>query len=101
MVQSRVSDSRVVQFWDKGHLVAGELRQQFPSTRKLCCQRNGVLWDVAALYSPGVQWGTTAPEYFGGAVLDVANDVRQRLSAEPRDRKGQTVVAPSPLGVNE
>jgi hypothetical protein len=69
-----------VQFWDRDHLVAGELKQQFPSSQKLCCQRNGTLWDIAALYPPKIRWGTTVPEYFGGAVLDVAEDVRQQLS---------------------
>ena len=79
MVQSRISDSRVIQFWDKDHLVAKELKQQFPSSRKLCCQRNGVLWDVAAVYPAGVEWGVAAPKYFGGAILNVADDVRQYL----------------------
>jgi len=82
MVQSRVSDSRVVQFWDKDHLVAGELKRQFPSSDKLCCQRNGILWDVVAIYPPRVEWGTAAPAYFGGAVLDVADGVRQQLSSK-------------------
>ena len=85
MVQSRVSDSRVVQFWDKDHLVAGELKRQFPSSDKLCCQRNGILWDVAAVYSPKVEWGAAAPAYFGGAVLDVADDMRQQLSTKTRE----------------
>ena len=79
MVQSRISDPRVVQFWDKNHLVAEELKQQFPSSQKLCCQHKGILWDVAALYPPRVEWGTSAPVYFGGAVLDVADNVRQQL----------------------
>ena len=81
MVQSRISDSRVVQFWDEDHLVARELKQQFPGSQRLCCQLHGILWDVAALYPPKVTWGASAPAYFGGAVLDVADDVRQRLSA--------------------
>lgn len=81
MVQSRVPDTRVVQFWDKDHLVARELKQQFPSSRQLCCQRNGVLWDVAAVYLPKVEWGTASPTYFGGAVLDVAGNVREHLAA--------------------
>ena len=81
MVQSRISDPRVVQFWDKGHLVAKELKQQFPSSQMLCSQRSGILWDVAALYPPKVEWGASTPVYFGGAVLDVADDVRQHLSA--------------------
>lgn len=80
MVQSRLSDLRVVQFWDKDHLVAKQLKLQFPSSRKLCCQRNGILWDVAALYPPKVEWGEATPVYFGGNVLDVADDVRQQLS---------------------
>jgi len=80
MVQSRVSDTRVIQFWDKDRLVAKELKQQFPPSRELCCQRNGVLWDVVAVYPRGVEWGSAGPEYFGGAVLDVAGEVRQRLS---------------------
>jgi len=79
MVQSRISDPRVVQFWDKDHLVAKELQQQLSSSQT-CCQRNGVVWDVAALYRTGVQWGS-APAFYGGAVLDVAGQVRQRLVA--------------------
>lgn len=85
MVQSRVSDTRVIQFWDKDHLVATQLKQAFPTSRKLCCQRNGVLWDVAAVYSSGLEWGTP-PDYFGGAVLDVADEVSHRLSVIPVNR---------------
>ena len=81
MVQSRVSDARVVQFWGEDHLVAGELKQQFPGSRQPCCQRNGILWDVAAVYSPKVNWGTAGPAYFGGAVLDVADNVREHLTS--------------------
>ena len=79
-VQSRISDPRAVQFWDKDHLVAKELQQQLSSSQ-ICCQRNGIIWDVAALYPRDIHWGA-APAFFGGArVLDVAADVRQRLSA--------------------
>ena len=78
-MQSRISDPRAVQFWDKDHLVAKELRQQL-SGSQICCQRNGIIWDVAALYPTDIQWDT-APAFFGGAVLDVAANVRQRLSA--------------------
>ena|SRR5437868_6350778 len=78
-VMARISDPQVVQFWDKDHLVAKELQQQLSSSQ-ICCQRNGILWDVAALYPRDVQWGRSAPAFFGGAVLDVAHDVRQRLS---------------------
>ena len=80
MVQARIPDARAAQFWDKDHLVAKELQQQLSSSQ-ICCQRNGILWDVAALYPRDTKWGTSGPEFFGGAVLDVATNVRQRLMA--------------------
>jgi hypothetical protein len=80
MVERRVSDSRVVQFWDKEHLVAKELKQQFPSSQTLgCCQHHGILWDFAAVYQPKVEWNSSPPVFFGGPVLDVADAVRQHL----------------------
>jgi hypothetical protein len=85
MVQARISDPRVVQFWDKDHLVAKELQQQL-SGSQTCCGRNGIIWDVAALYPRGMQWGSSPPAFFGGAVLDVAGDVRQRLSVMTSSR---------------
>ena len=78
MVQSRISDSRAVQFWDKDHLVAKELRQHL-SSNQVCCERDGIIWDVAALYPSGAHWGASSPEFFGGAVLDVAHEVREHL----------------------
>ena len=85
MVQGRISDPRVVQFWDKDHLVAKELQQQLSSSQ-ICCQRNGIIWDVAALYPKNIQWGTSTPVFFGGAVLDVAGQVRQRVSVMSSSR---------------
>jgi hypothetical protein len=84
-VQSRISDSRAVQFWDKDHLVAKELRQQL-SGFQICCQRNGTIWDAAALYPKDIHWGTSTPVFFGGAVLDVAGGVRQHLAAMASSR---------------
>ena len=80
MVQSRISDPRAVQFWDKDHLVANELRHQLSATQ-ICCERNGIIWDVAALYPTGVRWGASSPSFFGGAVLDVAGNISQHLAA--------------------
>ncbi len=45
------------QFWDKNHLVAQELTQQ-----------------------KDIQWGSSPPVFFGGAVVDVADSVHQKLS---------------------
>jgi hypothetical protein len=80
-VQSRISDPRVVQFWDKDHLVAKELQQQL-SKSQICCQRNGIIWDVATLYPKYAQWGSS-PAFFGGTVLDVSSgNSATRLSHE-------------------
>jgi hypothetical protein len=79
-VQSRIPDPRVVQFWDKDHLIAKQLQQQL-STSQLCCRRNGIIWDVASVYPKDAQWGTSSPVFFGGNVLDVADKVRQHLPA--------------------
>jgi hypothetical protein len=83
---ARISDPRVVQFWDQDHLVAQELRQQFPSSQSLCCERRGILWDVVALYPEGVQWGTSTPVFFDGAVLDAAPELAKRFLGEQRQR---------------
>lgn len=79
MVQSRISDLRVAQFWDKDHLVAKALDKQL-SSQPSCCRRNGVLWDLAALYPEKVQWDSTPPVFIDGPVVAVSDAVQQRLS---------------------
>lgn len=49
--------------------------------RKLCCQSHGILWNFATVYPPKVEWNTSPPAYFGGAVLDVVDAVRQHLTS--------------------
>ena len=78
MVQSRIPDSRVVQYWDKGHLVARELRQRL-SSEPNCCQRKGILWDLAALYERQAQWGRSVPVIAEGPVVDAAPDIEKQL----------------------
>jgi hypothetical protein len=78
-VLARVADARAIQFWDKDHLVAMQLRQQLSPTQ-VCCQRNGIIWDVAALYPKGMQWNASKPSYFGGAVLDVEPDLGKQIA---------------------
>lgn len=80
MVQSRISDPQAVQYWDKDHLVARELRQQL-SSEPSCCQRKGVLWDLAALYGKQAQWGNSPPVFIDGPVVDAAPALGKRLAA--------------------
>lgn len=69
-VLDRLSDRRAVQWWDDGHMMAGLLKAS-ASEGPRCCKRNGILWDVIAVYPPGAQWKETmpAPEFIAGPVV--------------------------------
>jgi len=79
MVQSRISDTRVIQYWDNDHLVAGELRRQL-SSEPSCCQRSGILWDLAVLYEKQAQWGNASPVFAEGPVVDAAPALEKRIA---------------------
>jgi len=78
-VLARVSDPRVRQFWDKDHLIAKQLDQQLSSAQPKCCRHAGTLWDVAALYPKGVQWGSSQPAFIDGAVVKVEAELAKQL----------------------
>jgi hypothetical protein len=73
-ILARLSDPRVEQIWDRQHLVAKQLAKdaRAPQPEPECCTRNGVLWDLAALYPPAVLWTDTLPQavLFNGPVVD-------------------------------
>lgn len=70
-VLDRLSDPRVVQWWDKRHLVAGLLSASDGGLDPACCRRSGTLWDVIAVYPPGARWDQTLPlpKFFAGPVV--------------------------------
>lgn len=71
VVLDRLSDHRVVQWWDQQHVVAHLLKASAQGQNPGCCTRKGTLWDVIAVYPPGVQWTTSlpAPKFFAGPVV--------------------------------
>lgn len=80
----RVSDARAMQFWDKNHLIASQVKQQlqdFHGSDPSCCEDRGHLWDMAAVYPPGVKWGEAAPLFDDGPVYRIAPALEQRVSA--------------------
>ncbi|MGA8618981.1 MAG: hypothetical protein WB660_10760 [Candidatus Sulfotelmatobacter sp.] len=79
MVQSRISDTRVIQYWDHDHLVAGELRHQ-PSAEPSCCQSKGILWDLAVLYGKQAQWGYSSPVFADGPVVDATPVLEKKVA---------------------
>ncbi len=72
---SRLSDRRVVQFWDKNHLFSNELQRKLENDaahpRPSCCEQDGDLWDMVALYPPGARWEDSLPRavFLDGPVM--------------------------------
>lgn len=79
----RVYDPRAMQFWDKSHLIAAQLKQQlqkFHANDPSCCEDRGHLWDMAAVYPPGVRWGDAGPAFDDGPVYRIAPALERNLS---------------------
>jgi len=71
---SRLADPRIMQFWDKGHMLARIMAEsQANQPQPDCCSREGTLWDLMAVYPTGAQWRETLPpaSVFNGPVVRV------------------------------
>jgi hypothetical protein len=84
MVLRRLSNARVTQFWDKEHVLAIRMAKDArpPQPVQTCCIRNGYLWDLAAVYRPGVTWDEYMPTavVFDGPVVYVGGDIIKALT---------------------
>jgi len=87
---ARIWDGRAQQFWDKDRLIALELNRAANSSTSSAAKRHvprrgGLVWDAVAIFSPGEKWGETMPQpdYLGGAVAAVIDEVRARLAKPP------------------
>lgn len=78
---ARLSDPRVTQFWDRGHLIAGQIEKGANGRHPACCSRHGAWWDVIAAYPPGAQWMGTAPapEILNGTIVRTAPQLQDQL----------------------
>jgi hypothetical protein len=80
----RIPDPRVQQYWDPTHLVADRLKADArpPQPEQECCVRAGILWDLAAVYPPGVAWEARLPPavYFNGPVVDVSDAIKTAIA---------------------
>lgn len=65
MTLSRLPDPRVIQFWDRNHLVSGELRRSLTAHSgagaPTCCENKGFFWDMAMLFPADQTWRSTLP----------------------------------------
>jgi hypothetical protein len=83
-VLSRLKDARARQYWDPRHLLAQRLATGV-HPKQDCCLRNNILWDLAALYPPGVEWKDALPPavFFNGPVVQRKPDLETALNLLP------------------
>ncbi len=85
-VVARLADRRVSHFWDQQHVLAKRLAEDSrdPQPKPTCCNRNGILWDLAALYRPGELWRDRAPPalIFDGPVVRVHDRLAEALTGQ-------------------
>lgn len=77
-VMRRIHDSRAIQFWDKNHLVAKQLRADLSEPQAASCSKSKILWDVVAIFSKDAKWGS-APAFLGGPVVRVTPEAEKHL----------------------
>ena len=84
---SRIRDTRAQQYWDPDHLVAKRLAtdRRSPQPTEDCCDRDGILWDLVAVYPKGATWNDRTPVavLFNGPVIDVKAEIESRIVASP------------------
>jgi len=85
---NRITDRRAQQYWDPDHVVAKKLAadRRPPQPEEECCERSGVLWDLAAVYPKGAVWNDRMPVavLFNGPVVEVKSDLESALAASPK-----------------
>jgi hypothetical protein len=77
---ARISDTRVIQFWDNDHLIAKQLSAQLHTKEPSCCRHSGTLWDLVALYPNGTNWNESEPLYIDGPVYKVESELQNQTS---------------------
>ncbi len=84
-ILARLSDLRVIQFWDHDHLVAQTLRASLPKEKEPGINpdplSDSILRDVVGIYPPGQRWTDQlpTPSFFDGPVNDVVSQMKEAL----------------------
>ncbi len=85
-VQHRISDSRAMQFWDRNHLVANQLRAHLSESQAASCSHGKILWDVVAVFSKDAKWDS-APVFIGGPVVRATPEAAKQLAMISRAQR--------------
>jgi hypothetical protein len=94
-VLARLGDARVRQYWDPNHLVAKRIKDDArpPQPEPGCCERNGILWDLAAVYRADARWADRMPPalFIDGPVVAVTDGIGKVIQPMPRPSVSSTL----------
>lgn len=78
-VLRRIPDVRARHYWDEGHVLASVMKRDArpPQPKEECCDNDGVLWDLVAIYPKGARWEASMPPavVFDGPVYRVTDQM--------------------------
>jgi hypothetical protein len=82
-VLARVFDRRAAQYWDREQLVAKQMATHRDQPEPDCCVRDGVLWDLAAVYARGARWTDRIPAaaFIDGPVVKIRDALKAAIVA--------------------
>ena len=82
-VLRRIPDARARHYWDEKHLLANLMKRDArpPQPEPACCESDGILWDLVAMYPKGARWEATLPPavVFDGPVVRVTDQINAAL----------------------
>ena len=80
----RISDARARHYWDEDHVLAKVMKRdaRSPQPKEECCENDGVLWDLVAIYPPGARWEARMPPamMFDGPVYRLTEKINAALA---------------------
>ena len=83
LVLRRISDPRARHYWDEGHVLAKRMTRdaRSPQPAPSCCDHDGILWDLAAVYAKGGSWEAALPPaiVFDGPVVRIKEKIDQAI----------------------
>lgn len=89
-VLRRIPDLRARHYWDEDHVLAKLMARDArpPQPKHDCCESDGVLWDLVAIYPQDARWEATLPPavVFDGPVMRVTDQMNAALAKITRVR---------------
>ena len=84
VAMQRITDRRVRQYWDAEHALARRMKADARSPQPVphCCDMDGILWDLAAVYPKSAKWKDILPSaaVFDGPVVRITLSIESALT---------------------